>query len=84
VTAPEDAVLAVLGAAGEPLHWTVVLDRALREGLLDPFTTPDVRGEVQRALRALAARGRVVRVTTGVWTLPGEEPAAATGGSRSR
>ena len=34
---PSDAVLAVLGEADEPLHWTVIQDRALRAGYLDPF-----------------------------------------------
>ena len=61
------AVLRVLGSAGEPLHWTVVQDRALREGYVDPFSTPDVRGEVHRALRALAEEGAVRRVERGVY-----------------
>ena len=64
------AVLAVLGDAGEPLHWTVIQDRALRAGSIDPFTTPDVRGEIQRALHALARDGRVVKTATGVYALP--------------
>ncbi len=41
---PKEACLRVLGeAGGETLHWTVVLDRALTQRLIDPFTTPDVR-----------------------------------------
>jgi hypothetical protein len=64
------AVLAVLGDAGEPLHWTVIQDRALRAGSIDPFTTPDVRGEIQRTLHALARDGRVVKTATGVYALP--------------
>ena len=40
---PAAAVLAVLEAADGPLHWTVIQDRALRAGYLDPFETPDVR-----------------------------------------
>jgi Fe2+ or Zn2+ uptake regulation protein len=66
-----DAVLEVLSAAGEPLHRTVIQDRALRAGLVDPFTTPDVRGAVYRALRALAREGVVERVGTGVYALAG-------------
>jgi hypothetical protein len=68
---PEDAVLGVLHEAGEPLHWTVIQDRALRAGSLDPFTTPDVRGAVLTALRALVADGRAVRTATGVYAIAG-------------
>ena len=64
-----EAALQVLREADEPLHWTVVLDRALRGGLLDPFTTPDVRGEMQRALLALRAEGVIERTTKGVYAL---------------
>lgn len=66
-----EAVLAVLGEATEPVHWTVVLDRALRGGHLDPFTTPDVRGEVQRALHALLAEGAIRKVGKGVYAAAG-------------
>ena len=68
---PEEAVLEVLGDADEPLHWTVIQDRALRAGYLDPFATPDVRGAVLAALRALVADGRVVKTATGVFALDG-------------
>jgi len=67
VTGPADAVAQVLIEAGEPLHWTVVQDRALRAGLIDPFSTPDVRGTVQTALRTLVADGRAVKVATGTY-----------------
>lgn len=66
-----DAVFDVLRDAGEPLHWTMIQDRALRAGTIDPFTTPDVRGEVLGALRGLAADGRVRRVSTGVYEVAG-------------
>lgn len=66
---PEDAVSRVLEDADEPLHWTVVLDRALRAGLIDPFATSDVRGVVQRALAELGRRGVAERSSTGVWEL---------------
>ena len=68
---PEEAVLEVLGDADEPLHWTVIQDRALRAGYLDPFATPDVRGAVLGAVRALVADGRVVKTATGVYALAG-------------
>jgi hypothetical protein len=68
---PEEAVLEVLGDADEPLHWTVIQDRALRAGHLDPFATPDVRGAVLTAVRALVADGRVVKTATGVYALAG-------------
>lgn len=64
---PREAVVRVLREAGEPLHWTAIQDRALRAGYLDPFTTADVRGEVQRALHALRADGSIDRVDTGVY-----------------
>ena len=66
---PEEAVLEVLRGADEPVHWTVILDRALREGSIDPFETPDVRGAVLAALRALVADGRAVKTATGVYAL---------------
>jgi hypothetical protein len=68
---PKDACLQVLReAAPETLHWTVVLDRALRGRLIDPFTDPDVRRTVQRSLAALAREGRVAKEGTGTYRLP--------------
>ncbi|HKE99462.1 MAG TPA: hypothetical protein VKG45_11085 [Actinomycetes bacterium] len=58
-------------AAPEALHWTVVLDRALKERLLDPFTVPDVRGAVVKSLAALAREGRLVKEGRGVYRAPG-------------
>ena len=66
-----EAVLAVLEDAGEPLHWTVIQDRALRAGNLDPFQTPDVRGAVLAAVRELVADGRAIKTATGVYALAG-------------
>ncbi len=69
---PQDACLEVLrSAAPEALHWTVVLDRALKARLIDPFTTPDVRGVVVKTLAALAKEGRVVKEGTGVYRAAG-------------
>jgi len=64
-----DAILAVLSDAGEPLHWTVIQDRALRSGGIDPFRTPDVRKAVHGALHALVADGRIIVTATGVYAL---------------
>jgi hypothetical protein len=71
VSTAREAVVAVLEEADAPLHWTVVLDRALRGGHLDPFTTPDVRGEVQRALHALVAEGVITKAGKGVYVAAG-------------
>jgi hypothetical protein len=45
----------------------VVLDRALTQRLIDPFTTPDVRGVVVKSLAALAKEGRVVKQGAGLY-----------------
>ena len=68
---PEEAVRRVLEDADEPLHWTVIQDRALRAGHLDPFETKDVKGAVLTALRSLVADGSVVKTSTGVYGLAG-------------
>jgi hypothetical protein len=65
---PKDACLQVLAEAGdETLHWTVVLDRALTQRLIDPFTTPDVRGQVIKSLATLAKEGRITKAGTGLY-----------------
>jgi hypothetical protein len=66
---PREAVLAVLTQDGGTLHWTVVQDRALRAGYLDPFALGDVRAEVHAALRALVAEGAVRRVGPGTYAV---------------
>jgi hypothetical protein len=70
-----DAALAVLREAREPLHWTVIQDRALRQGLIDPFVVTDVRAVLVRALRDGVRSGALVRAGTGVYTLPGRTEA---------
>jgi hypothetical protein len=69
VTTPREAVLSVLRGAGEPLHWTVIQDRALRSGAIDPLVTRDVRGAVLGALRELVRDGVAVKTATGVYAL---------------
>lgn len=66
---PLEAVVAVLHGADEPLHWTVIQDRALRQGLIDPFVVTNVRATMLRALRDGVRAGTVVRVDTGVYAL---------------
>jgi hypothetical protein len=65
-----DAAIAVLRDAGEPLHWTVIQDRALRRGLIDPFVVSDVRGTLLGALRDGVRAGVLERAGTGVYRLP--------------
>jgi hypothetical protein len=70
---PKEACVKVLAeAGGETLHWTVVLDQALTQRLIDPFTTRDVRGVVVKSLAALAREGRVVKQGTGLYSAPAE------------
>ncbi len=66
---PLDAAVTVLGRAGEPLHWTVIQDRALQLGLIDPFVVTDVRARLLRALRDGVHTGTLVRVEKGVYAL---------------
>jgi hypothetical protein len=69
---PKEACIKILDEAGdETLHWTVVLDRALTQRLIDPFTTPDVRGVVIKSLAALAKEGRIVKQGTGLYRARG-------------
>jgi hypothetical protein len=68
---PRDAVLAVLDEADEPLHWTVIQDRALRSGRLDPFALGDVRKTVLMALAELAHVGLVRKDAKGVYARTG-------------
>jgi hypothetical protein len=66
---PREAVLAILAEETTPLHWTRIQDLALRRGYLDPFEQPDVRREVQSALRSLAREGLVEKEAKGVYFL---------------
>jgi hypothetical protein len=66
-----EAALTVLREDGGPLHWTVIQDRALKAGYLDPFTQRDIRKHLLAALAAAAREGTVVKEGTGVYALPG-------------
>lgn len=74
---PRDAVLAILAEETAPLHWTRIQDLALRRGYLDPFEHPDVRRQVQSALRALARDGLVEKEAKGVYFLAARADDAA-------
>ncbi len=65
-----DAAITVLREEGEPLHWTRIQDLALRRGYLDPFTQPDVRMHLLRALAAATKDGSVVKDAAGLYRLP--------------
>lgn len=70
---PGDACLRVVEeAAPDSLHWTEVLDRALKARYVDPFTTRNVRSVVVRALVELTREGRLVKASTGRYALPGQ------------
>ena len=66
---PLEAAVTVLRDAAEPLHWTVIQDRALRGGLIDPFVVTDVRSVLLAALREGRRTGVLVRAGTGVYAL---------------
>jgi hypothetical protein len=68
---PLEAAIAVLREADEPLHWTVIQDRALRAGHLDPFTQPDVRRQLLTALRRGTEGGVLRAVGKGVYEVVG-------------
>ena len=74
---PLEAAIAVLGDAGEPLHWTVIQDRALRTGLIDPFVISDVRARLLTALREGVLAGSLVRNGKGVYSLADPAPGSA-------
>ena len=68
---PRDAALQVLqDDPGADLHWTVIWDRALKAGYVDPFTQPDARDAVIAALAVEAKAGRVEKTSKGTYRLP--------------
>jgi hypothetical protein len=65
---PSEAARRVLSEApGESLHWTVVWDRALKSGYVDPFTQPEARETLVRWLAEAARSGVVEKVSTGTY-----------------
>ena len=61
------AVVQVLKEEAGPLHWTVIQDRALRRGYLDPFEHPNLRKDVLEVLARLAREGELERTGKGVY-----------------
>jgi hypothetical protein len=55
--------------AGAELHWTVIWDRALKAGYIDPFTQPDARDALIAWLAAEAKAGRVEKTSKGTYRL---------------
>ena len=67
-----DGIAAMLrDAAPGDLHWTVILDRALREGLVPP--SPDARNQVLHALAEATRAGRIVKTSTGTYRAAGAD-----------
>jgi hypothetical protein len=64
---PGEAALRILEEASEPLHWTVVWDRALRARYIDPMTQPEARDELVRWLAQAARTGEIDRTSTGTY-----------------
>lgn len=65
---PREAALKVLTDDPDAdLHWTVIWDRALKAGYIDPFTQAGARDEVVAALAAEARRGTVEKTSKGTY-----------------
>ncbi len=71
---PLEAAVLVLRDEGGPLHWTVIQDRALRAGYVDPFTQPDVRKAMLEALREGVRAGRLAKTGKGEYALVERAP----------
>ena len=66
-----EAILAVLSSEpGSEMHWTVIWDRALRAGHIDPLADPEAREGFLRALAAAARTGLIEKTSTGTYRLP--------------
>ena len=67
---PAEAALQVLrDDPSADLHWTVIWDRALKAGYVDPFTQPDARDAFIAALAAHARDGAVTKYSKGTYRL---------------
>lgn len=67
---PREAAIRVLrDHPGEQLHWTVIFDRALKAGYIDPFTQPDARDALVAALADEARAGRVNKTSKGTYSV---------------
>jgi len=52
---------------GADLHWTVIWDRALKAGYIDPFTQADARDGLIAALAAAAKDGEIEKTSKGTY-----------------
>jgi len=64
---PGEAARRVLDESGEALHWTVVWDRALRAGYVDPLAQTDARDALVRWLADAARSGAIEKTSTGTY-----------------
>lgn len=65
---PREAALRVLREDPEAdLHWTVIWDRALRNGYVDPLGQPDARDKFLRALAEEARGGGIEKTAKGTY-----------------
>ena len=65
--AREAALTVLRDAAPEELHWTVVWDRALQAGYLNPMEDPDARANLMRALADAAREGAIAKPSKGTY-----------------
>lgn len=65
--AREAAMKVLDDAGGEDLHWTVIWDRALRAGYINPMEQPGARDEVVRALAEAARAGAIAKTSKGTY-----------------
>jgi hypothetical protein len=78
---PGEAARTILAQApGQELHWTVIWDRALRAGLINPMEDPDARARLQRALTEDARTGLITKVSKGTYRGPDGGSDAEPGG----
>jgi hypothetical protein len=72
---PGEAAMRVLSETDEALHWTVIWDRALRAGYLNPMTQPLARDVLVRWLAQAAKAGEIEKTSTGTYrVVAGGEP----------
>jgi len=64
---PGEAAKRILEESDEDLHWTVIWDRALRGGLINPLTQPHARDVLVRWLADAARSGEITKTSTGTY-----------------
>ncbi|HVL32599.1 MAG TPA: hypothetical protein VM600_03355 [Actinomycetota bacterium] len=66
-----EAIMRVLADEEGDIHWTVVWDRALRAGYIDPRVSPGARDDLIRELAQLARAGEIVKTSKGTYRRAG-------------